>query len=351
MRSVKSARSALVAAERKSRLREVERLRGDGIVASRSSAARRYADAASGAPASFEVDGVKQQVAILEPFRSPPMQGLSRFAEERSVGGVPDQRVSECDFRAAWSQHSRAREPRQIHLTSAKDVPEGVGIKTLAKRRSRLNRLPVLRPEPVDAGQDKPPEGGGQFGAHKFVGVAQQLIEKKRIASSPREATPPNIFGHVDSLGELLRFIRTQRAEIQCDKGRSTRRVAERGIEALVVRPRRRQDRKGVVIRDVEQMENRAGKLVVGPVHVLNHEEKRFAARSTPNQCFYDLVAQSRSSSVRHRLDKRTLIGRQPGVRQLEQKRLPGGIELKSGKDPGDRGGPGRAVIVRLEAD
>lgn len=288
---------------------------------------------------------------MLEPFRSPSMQGLARLAEERSVGGVPDQRVPEYDLRAAGSQHSRACEPRQIHLASAKDVPEGVGIETLAQRRRRLNRLPVGRPESVDAGQDKPPKRGGQVGAKKFVRVAQQLIEKQGIAGSSREATLPNVFGHVDRLGELLRLIRTQRAEIQCDKGRSTRRVAERGIEALVVRPRRRQDRKGVIIRDVEQMENRGGKLAICPVHVLNHEEKRLAARSTTNQCFYDLVAKSGSSSVRHRLDKRTLVGCQLGVRQLEQKRLPGGLELKSGKDPGDRSSARRAVIVRLEAD
>ena len=89
---------------------------------------------------------MKKQVAILEPFRGPSMQRLSLFAEERSVGGVPDQRVPECDFLAARAQHSCAREPRQIQLASAKDVSEGVGIKTLAKRRSRLNHLLVLEP-------------------------------------------------------------------------------------------------------------------------------------------------------------------------------------------------------------
>ena len=153
---------------------------------SRSSAARRYADAASGAPASFEVDGVKEQVAILEPFRSPSMQRLSLFAEERSVGGVPDQRVPECDFLAARAQHSRARKPRQVQLASAKDVSEDVGIKTLAKRRSRLNHVLVSSAESVDTGKDQSSQGGGQVGANKFVGVAQST--DRETEDCPRRA-------------------------------------------------------------------------------------------------------------------------------------------------------------------
>ena len=242
----------VVTAKSESGLREVEGLRG--TVSSEPVFGRPPVRRCSlRGPCLFQVDGVKERVAILEPFRGPSVQRLSCFAEERSVRGVPDQSVSECDFRAARAQHSGAREARQIQLASANDVSEGVGIKTLAKGRSRLKWPPCPVPQSVNAGQDQPPEGGGQVGAEKFLGVAQQLIEKQRIAGGAREATPANVFGRVDSLGELLRLIWTQRAKIQSDERRSTRRVAQRRIESLVVRPRRRQNRKGVIIGDVEQ--------------------------------------------------------------------------------------------------
>ena len=66
-----------------------------------------------------------------------------------------------------------------------------------------------------------------------------------------------------------------------------------------------------MIFSDVQQAENRAGELVVGPVNVLDDEEKGFTARSTVNQRSYDVVTQDSSSGIRHRLDKSALL---PGV-------------------------------------
>ena len=97
-----------------------------------------------------------------------------------------------------------------------------------------------------------------------------------------------------------------------------------------------------MILSDVQQAEDRADEFVVGPVNVLDDEEKGLTARSTMNQRSYDVVTQGSSSRIRHRLDESALLVRQLGVRQLEKKRLSSGIEPEFGKGFGDRGGARR---------
>ena len=132
-------------AKTESCLREIESLRGavspEPVLGRPPICSRRLRR-----PRLLQVHGVQEHVAFREPFRRPSVQRLPRVAEQRSVGGLADQRVPERDLPPARAQHPRARKPGEVDFLTAENVSERVGFEIVRRAPKRPESLPGLWP-------------------------------------------------------------------------------------------------------------------------------------------------------------------------------------------------------------
>ena len=107
-------------------------------------------------------------------------------------------------------------------IRRADELPQQRQIEALADDGGGLKGLPVERRQPVHAREHQALDGSGNGFLASFLGVAQQLFEKQRIAAGAFDAGKCQALRRVDEApGEAQRLFAPQRTEIDGREGRA----------------------------------------------------------------------------------------------------------------------------------
>ncbi len=223
--------------------------------------------------------GAQHRLAIAEPFGRLAVQLATAGPQQGVVNRVADQGVAE--------QQVVANRPHQLALDQAaagvvwagEEMAQRVEGEALAEHRGRLERLTIRRIELIHARLDQALHRARHDALHALLGMAQQLLEKQRIAGCAFDAASGELAARPGlDAGQRLGLAGAQWAQIQ----RHQRAAADARPPRLIQRVA---SDAGGHDQERRTAPHRAGEIrqilegdTVGPMEVLDQQQPRLMA-------------------------------------------------------------------------
>ena len=190
-----------------------------------------------------EVLGAQLGFAIAQPVGRTAMQAARRLRQQRGVGRFLDQRVGEHQDGAFAYQQSAVDQWPRIVRGLVRQAPAAPAAEALAQHRCRLQGGPVGPPQPVEPGLHQATDGARQRRRFGLRGTQRQLLQEQRIAArASHEAGDLSLVDHAGrSLGQAPHGVTAKRSQLDHDQRCAAELAAERSVQRIALRPRRRQ--------------------------------------------------------------------------------------------------------------
>ena len=212
-------------------------------------------------------------------------------------------------------------------------------IEALSQHCGGVNGGPVSRSQAVDPRHDQPAQRERQI-AGRFRNIAQELLEKKRVAAGALDALAQGRRGQARQMADhRLDVLRPKWAKIDRHPRRPCRLDAQRLVEPLVLGPGDQRQHKRPVDGDRRQSQQRFRQRRIRPVHVLDDEQHR-RVRQPAHQQRQRLVAARAPGRLVRGVDQAAQRRRQGSFGQLMQEGLQSLFDGLGRDERQDRGRP-----------
>lgn len=184
--------------------------------------------------------------------------------ELQAVGRASEKCVAQKDFGVVAPVVDQGSERRMREL--------------LAEDRRGLNGAPVVGREQIDAGEDGALNGARQLAVDKVAGRPQKLFKKERIAAGAFDAYRGEVLRRRKAARDGFRLGRGERREIDRELKAASRGSPPASVQGIPADTRREGKRCAALRGGASEDRKLAEGLRVGPMHVLDDQQKRLTA-------------------------------------------------------------------------